>query len=109
MKPVVFLGDSLERLRGFPDGARRDCGYQLDRVQRGFDPDDWKPVPTVGAGIREIRVRDAAGAFRILYVANIGSAIYVLHAFQKKTQRTQPRDIAVARDRIAELKREFRK
>lgn len=109
MKPVVFLGDSLEQLRGFPEQARRDCGFQLDRVQRGLDPDDWKPMPTIGAGVREIRVREASGAFRVVYVANLGSAIYVLHAFQKKTQRTSLRDIAFAQKRFADLKREFRK
>jgi phage-related protein len=67
MKPVVFLGDSLERLRAFPQSARRNSGYQLDRVQRGLNPDDWKPMTTVGPGVREIRVRDASGAFRILF------------------------------------------
>ena len=87
MKPVVFLGDSLDRLRAFPQQARRNSGYQLDRVQRGLDPDDWKPMTTVGPGVREIRMRDAAGAYRVVFVANLGEAVYVLHAFQKKTQR----------------------
>jgi phage-related protein len=105
MKPVVFLGDSVERLRAFPEGARRDAGFQLDRVQRGLDPDDWKPMATIGPGVREIRVRDASGAYRVVYVASLAEAVYVLHAFQKKTQRTSPRDLALAQSRLQELKR----
>lgn len=109
MKPVVFLGDSLERLRAFPDRARRNCGFQLERVQRGLDPDDWKPMSTVGPGVREIRVRESSGSFRVLYVASFESAVYVLHAFQKKTERTQPRDIALAQRRLADVKREIQR
>jgi phage-related protein len=84
MKPIVFLGDSLDCLRAFPDGPRRECGYQLDRVQRGLDPDDWKPMKTVGPGVREIRVRDEAGAFRVVYVASFAEAVHVLHASTRK-------------------------
>jgi phage-related protein len=105
MKPVVFLGNALDDLRAFPDRARRDAGFQLDRVQRGLDPDDWKPMKAVGAGVREIRVRDASGAYRVIYVAALAEAVYVLHAFQKKSQRTSPRDLALARARFRELKR----
>ena len=105
MKSVEFLGDALERLRAFPEGARRDAGFQLERVQRGLDPDDWKPMRTVGPGVREIRVRDSAGAFRVVYVATFAEAVYVLHAFQKKTQRTPARDLAIAELRFRSLKR----
>jgi phage-related protein len=105
MKSVVFLGDSLDNLRAFPERARRDAGFQLDRVQRGLDPDDWKPMTTVGPGVREIRVWDASGAFRVVYVASFEEAIYELHAFPKKTQRTSPRDLALAQSRFRELKR----
>jgi phage-related protein len=104
MKPVVFLGDSLGRVRAFPDRARRDAGFQLDRVQRGLEPDDWKPMTSVGPGVREIRVRDVSGAFRVVYVATFTDAIYVLHAFQKKTQRTSSRDLALASARLGEIK-----
>jgi phage-related protein len=104
MKPVVFLGDTLERLRAFPQHARRNCGYQLDRVQQGLDPDDWKPIVSVGQGVREIRVRDANGAYRVMYVSNWKDAIYVLHAFQKKTQRMPSRDLALAQQRLRDLK-----
>jgi phage-related protein len=68
--------------------ARRGAGFQLDKVQRGLDPDDWKPMKTVGAGVNEIRVRDAAGAFRVIYVARLAAAIFVLHCFEKKSRRT---------------------
>jgi phage-related protein len=77
----------------------------LERVQRGLDPDDWKPMQTIGAGVREIRVRDVTGAFRVVYVATFVEAVYVLHAFAKKTQRTSPRDVALARSRFKDLKR----
>lgn len=104
MKPVVFMGSSLDDLRAFPERARHDAGFQLERVQRGLDPDDWKPMPTVGTGVREIRVRDASGVFRVIYVATFAEAVYVLHAFAKKTQRTAQRDVAVAQLRFRALK-----
>lgn len=105
MKPVIFLGSSLDDLRAFPDRPRHDAGFQLERVQRGLDPDGWKPMQTIGAGVREIRVRDASGAFRVIYVAAYAEAVYVLHAFAKKTQRTSQRDLALAQSRFKELKR----
>ncbi|HMK79345.1 MAG TPA: type II toxin-antitoxin system RelE/ParE family toxin [Xanthobacteraceae bacterium] len=105
MKPVVFLGASLEDLRAFPERARRDAGFQLDRVQRGLDPDDWKPMQTVGPGAREIRVRDASGAFRVVYVATFKAAVYVLHAFVKKGQRTAQRDLTLAQVRYRQIGR----
>jgi phage-related protein len=78
-KPVEFRGSALEDLRAFPEPARREAGYQLDQVQHGREPDDWKPMNTIGRGVREIRIRDAAGAFRVLYVAKFDDAVYVLH------------------------------
>jgi phage-related protein/predicted XRE-type DNA-binding protein len=83
-KPVEFRGSALDDLRAFPEAALREAGYQLDQVQHGRDPDDWKPMNTIGGGVREIRIRDAAGAFRVLYVAKFDDAVYVLHCFQKK-------------------------
>jgi phage-related protein len=91
-------------LREFPLSARRDAGYQLDQVQRGGDPDDWKPMNTIGQGVREIRIRDANGAFRIIYLAKFADAIYVLHCFQKKTQKTSQADLDLAAKRYRELK-----
>lgn len=108
MKLIVFLGDSVAQLRAFPDVARRNAGFQLDRVQRSLDPDDWKPMSRIGQGVREIRVRDAAGAFRVIYVATLADAVYVLHAFQRKTPRTSARDLALAESRYRELKRSRR-
>jgi phage-related protein len=105
MKPVEFLGDSLDRLRAFPEGARHDAGFQLERVQRGLDPDDWKPMKSIGPGVREIRVRDAAGAFRVIYIAALADAVYVLHAFQKSTPRTSKRGLMIAEIRFRTLRR----
>jgi len=74
-------------------------------VQRGLDPEDWKPTQTIGPGVREIRVRDATGAFRVIYIASLGDAVYVLHAFAKKTQRTSQRDLMLAQLRLRALRR----
>jgi phage-related protein len=108
VKPVEFLGDSLARIRAFPKQARREAGYQLERVQRGLNPDDWKPMRSVGRGVREIRVRDASGAYRLIYVATFRDAVYVLHCFVKKTQRTSARDLMLAASRFKELRRTIR-
>ena len=105
MRPVRFLGDSLKRLRDFPEDARHDAGYQLDKVQRGEQPDDFKPMATIGKGVQEIRVTDDTGAYRVIYVARRADAVYVLHAFQKKTQATSRRDIDTAKRRFAQLSR----
>jgi phage-related protein len=108
MKLIEFRGDSLDSLREFPKQARHEAGFQLDRVQRGLDPFDWKPMPTVGSGVREIRVRDESGAYRVLYVAKFEDAVYVLHCFQKKTQATPKHDIDLAERRYRELLKERR-
>ena len=108
-EPVAFRGSSLDDLRRFPDAARREAGFQLDLVQNGRDPDDWKPMTTIGQGVREIRLRDEASAFRIVYVAKFAQAVFVLHCFEKKSQQTSGRDIDLAtrryRDLVKELKR----
>ncbi|HEY4124841.1 MAG TPA: type II toxin-antitoxin system RelE/ParE family toxin [Rhizomicrobium sp.] len=103
MKRIEFLGDSLTQLKAFPEGARKEAGVQLHKVQLGFEPSDWKPMATVGPGVREIRIRDQDGAFRVLYVARMASAIYVLHAFQKKTQQTTRKDMDLAVARLKQL------
>ena len=102
-KSVEFLGDSLSRVRDFPEDVKKDLGRELVRVQEGRDPVDWKPMPTIGKGVREIRVSDRAGQFRVVYVTNIGNAVYVLHAFQKKTQKTPQRDIDLAAVRLKQI------
>ena len=109
LKPVEFRGSSLDDLRAFPIEARREAGYQIDLLQHGQEPDDWKPMASVGAGVNEIRIRDATGAFRVIYVAKFADAIYVLHCFQKKTQQTRRQDIDLAAQRYRELKRELGK
>ncbi len=103
MKDLVFLGDSLEQLRDFPEQARKEAGVQLHKVQQGIDPSDWKPMTSVGQGVREIRIRDEAGAFRVLYVTKIEDAVYVLHIFQKKTQQTAKRDLDLAAARLRQI------
>ena len=100
MKQIAFVGDSLACLRDFPDDARSTAGYQLREVQKGSDPSDWKPMTTIGSGVREIRIREASGAFRIIYVASLGEQVVVLHAFQKKTQKTPQKDIDLAAIRL---------
>jgi len=108
MRRVTFLGDSLEEIRAFPQGARREAGFQIEKVQQGMEPDNWKPMKTVGTGTREIRVRDETGAFRVIYVATLPEAIYVLHAFRKKTEKTSKDDIDLARRRFSDLMRKQR-
>ena len=107
LKPVEFRGSALDDLRAFPEAARREAGYQLDQVQHGREPDDWKPMNAVGPGVREIRIRDATGAFRVLYVAKFEDAIYMLHCFQKKTQKTSKADLNLAAQRYRDLLKEL--
>jgi phage-related protein len=108
VKPIEFRGRALADLCSFPNTARREAGYQLYQVQEGEDPDAWKPMNTIGQGVREIRIRDKDGAFRVIYVAKFEDAIYVLHCFQKKTQKTSADDIALASRRYKDLIRELK-
>lgn len=87
----------------FPETARRRAGYELFMVQLGREPANFKPMPRVGPGAYEIRVRDDAGAFRVIYVAKLEDAVYVLHAFQKKTRRTSQADIDLASARYKSI------
>jgi phage-related protein len=107
LKPVVFRGSALGDLRAFPDTARREAGHQIDQVQRGRDPDDWRPISTVGPGVREIRIRAASDAFRVIYTAKFADAVYVLHCFQKKTQKTSKAAIHLAAKRHRDLAKEL--
>lgn len=107
VKPVEFRGGSLDDLRAFPQTARREAGYQLDRVQQGEDLDDWKPMKTVGQGVREIRIRDAAGTFRVMYVAKLADAVYALHCVQKKTTKTSKAGLDLAATRYLDLRKEL--
>ena len=107
MKVLKFRGSALNDLRAFPEAARREAGYQLDKAQNGQEPTDWKPMVTVGKGVQEIRVRDEAGAFRVIYVAKFADAVYVLHCFQKKTQKTSKADLDMAAKRYVDLAKEL--
>jgi phage-related protein len=102
MKRLEFLGSSLDDLRDFPAEARRAAGFELGFVQRGLEPSDWRPMNEVGAGVREIRVH-VLGEWRVLYVAKHADAVYVLHAFHKKTQKTKWEDIELARKRYRQI------
>jgi phage-related protein len=99
VKPLEFLGSSRDDLAAMPAGVRHDVGLELMRVQFGSQPRDFKPMPTVGVGAYEIRVRDASGAYRAMYVAKFEAAVYVLHAFKKKAQQTAKADIELAKIR----------
>ena len=103
MKSVRFLGNSLKALRDFPEDARQDAGYQIDKVQRGEQPDDFKPMPGIGKGVEEICIWDESGTYRVVYTARLADAVIVLHAFQKKTQTTSKRDIDLAKERFTEF------
>jgi phage-related protein len=98
MKPIIWCGDSRQRIRHFPAVARNEAGHQLNRVQFGHMPEDWKTMPTVGGGVCEVRIH-ADGEFRVLYVAKFVEAIYVLHTFQKKTRKTSKQDLELASER----------
>lgn len=103
MKPVHFVGSSRDDLRAFAEDARETAGHQLFKVQQGKEPDDWKPMPTVGAGVNEIRVRDESRGYRVLYLAKFEEAVYVLHVFEKRSQKTPKADIHLAKGRYADL------
>lgn len=102
MKPLCFVGSSLDDLRNFPAEARRRGGFELYAVQRGLEPSDWKPINVVGTGVREVRIH-VLGEWRVLYVAKFDDAVYVLHAFQKKSRKTRREDIEIARQRYRQI------
>ena len=98
-REIRWVGSSYDDLLSFPKEARRQAGFQLGKVQAGLDPEDWKPFADVGAGTREIRIREESGIFRVMYVAKFEEAVYVLHCFQKKTQVTSKHDKHIAETR----------
>lgn len=107
MKQLKFIGSSQDDLTDFPRDARRECGRELDRVQRGLMPTDFKPMLGMGKGVYEIRVH-VLGEWRVLYVARFTDAIYVLHAFQKKTPKTAKSDIDIATRRYKQIGSNYR-
>lgn len=102
-KPLFFAGSTLQDIRAFPRAPRREAGYQLQRVQFGLDPSDWKPMTTVGRNVREIRIHHQ-GQYRVIYVTTIRNAVYVLHAFQKKARKTRKQDVEIARRRMKAIR-----
>ncbi len=108
MKKLLWLGDSYKSLRAFPALAQREAGFELRNVQKGELPSDFKPMPDIGKGVEEIRLWVESGTYRVIYIARLAEAVYVLHAFQKKTQQTSQRDLVLARGRFEQLMRERR-
>lgn len=98
-KDIRWAGSAYDDLLAFPTEPRQQAGYQLSKVQAGLEPDNWKPFDDIGSGTREIRIREACGAFRVMYVAKFEEAVYVLHCFQKKTQVTSQQDKRIAQAR----------
>lgn len=107
MKELFWVGSALRDLGAFPEDARREAGHQPHLVQLGVEPHDWKPMMSVGPGVYELRIRTAL-EHRVFYVAKFDEGIYVLHAFQKKSQKTARQDIERARDRYREVVRHRR-
>jgi phage-related protein len=102
MKSLRFVGSSLDDLQNFTDEARRAAGFELRAVQNGLEPSDWKPIPVIGPGVNEIRIH-VLGEWRVIYIAKLRDAVYVLHAFQKKTRKTSRNDIDLARHRFRQI------
>ncbi len=102
MKPLNFIGTSLDDLRNFPDEARRAAGFELYAVQCGLEPSDWRPMPAIGLGVKEIRLH-VLGEWRIIFVAKFGDAVFVLHSFQKKGRKTSQKDVDLARNRYKQI------
>ncbi len=106
IKPLKFVGSSLDDLRNFPDEARRTAGFELYAIQSGLEPSNWRPMPIIGSRVKEIRIH-ILGEWRIIYVIKLQDAVYVLHAFQKKTRKTNQQDIDLARKRYRQIGGQF--
>jgi phage-related protein len=106
VKPVEWRGDSSDVIRSLSEDLRDDLGYMLHQVQTDRTPSDFRPMPTVGAGVYELRASDSDGIARLMYIAKFAEAVYVLHVFQKKTQKTPQKDIDKAAKRLRDLMRE---
>ncbi|PVV05668.1 MAG: hypothetical protein B6D77_18575 [gamma proteobacterium symbiont of Ctena orbiculata] len=104
MKQLLWIGTSYKVVGNWPKAVKQAAGYQLHLLQQGFEPDDWKPMKIIGSGVREVRLH-TEGEYRVLYIAKFEEGVYVLHAFEKKTQKTSNADIQMAKDRFRELMR----
>lgn len=107
MRKVVFEGNTLKTIRQLPDDVRHRSGYEIDRIQRGKEPENWKPFSTIGQGAREIRIQ-VDRQYRIIYIAKFEDKVHVLHVFEKKTQKTRKSDIEIAKNRLKEVIRRYR-
>lgn len=105
MKPLRWLGDSQKAIRAFPKEAQNDAGFELFEVQMGRPASDFKPMPSIGQGVEELRIWVESGTYRVIYLARLPEAVYVLHAFQKKSQQTNARDLLLAQKRLEALLR----
>ena len=105
MKGLRFAGDSLRIIKQFPKKAKRHIGSQLLNIQHGGEPDNWKPMKTIGKGVKELRTRVSDGTYRTIYITTLCDTVYVLHAFQKKAQKTPQRDIDLATKRLTQILR----
>ena len=103
MKDIKFIGSSLNVIKDFPLKAKRQVGHELDKVQRGQEPSDWKPMKSIGTGVKEIRIKDEEGIFRVIYLVKHLDLVHVLHAFQKKTQQTSKSELDLAKKRLKQL------
>lgn len=102
MKSAFFLGDSRKRITSFPIDAKRGAGFEISKVQEGKEPSDWKPMASIGVGVKEIRIH-SKGEFRVIYLATLPESVYVIHAFVKKTPRTPKPEIDIAKQRFKQL------
>ncbi|RUR04644.1 type II toxin-antitoxin system RelE/ParE family toxin [Legionella sp. km772] len=102
MKPIIWLGSSYNDLLDFPKEARQSAGYNLDKIQRGQEPADWKPMTSIGQGVKEIRIH-CDNEYRVIYLAQKEESIYVLHSFVKKTQKTSSKDLELAKKRFKQI------
>src|SRR5438876_7323527 len=96
---LELAGDSRDTIRAFPDDVRKIAGFQLWRVQQGLEPNDWKALSSVGLGVQEIRIHTGV-EHRVAYIAKFAEAVYVLHAFEKRTRQTPKYDLDLARQRL---------
>jgi|SRR5690554_972762 len=109
MRRVSFVGQSLDDLKQFPENVKREAGYQLDKVQRGLIPNDWKSTSNMGVGVKEIQIKDATGIYRVIYVTKYLDTLFVLHAFKKKTQKIAKKDMNIIKERLKIIEQEIKK
>lgn len=101
-KALWWLGSSRDDIRAFPDDARRLAGFQLRRLQQGLEPNDWRAMPMIGSGVEEIRIHTTR-EYRVVYIAKFAEAVYVVHAFEKRSRKTPNRDLDLARQRLQQF------